>query len=228
MASFEFQQQKPSFCSLICSLLQNNLNWPNCSSGCEDPLCIQFLGSIWKWMETRNYHSGAELLFLTMDLTIATHWVVTLGAKNRCIWKLYALNAYGSHICGLWNKGVNHPCCTFVFGGDTEAKTEVQQRWLTPLFHNLCIYEPYAFNAYGFYICRSLPPVSRPVKGEKINRIFILNQEYRKSKNCRCPDCLCRPKFEHGHRLYRLTLQVAQEVHQLIPPAPHLQWGMDC
>jgi hypothetical protein len=79
--------------------------------------------------------------------------------KDRCIWEPYVLNAYGSHMCGSWNKCVNHVCCTFVFGGDTKAKTKMQQRSLTPLFYNLCMCKPYVFNAYGFHMCRSLPPV---------------------------------------------------------------------
>jgi hypothetical protein len=79
--------------------------------------------------------------------------------KDRRIWEPYVLNAYGSHMHGSWNKCVNHVCCTFVFGGDTKAKTKVQQRSLTPLFYHLRICEPYAFNAYGFHMRQSLPPV---------------------------------------------------------------------
>jgi hypothetical protein len=81
------------------------------------------------------------------------------GGKDRRIWEPYALNAHGSHMCGSWNKCVNHVCCTFVFGGETKAKTKMQQRSLTPLFYNLRICEPYAFNAYGFHMRWFLPPV---------------------------------------------------------------------
>jgi hypothetical protein len=36
--SFVFQQQKPSFATWSVIFFQNNLNWPSCSLGCEDPL----------------------------------------------------------------------------------------------------------------------------------------------------------------------------------------------
>jgi hypothetical protein len=67
---------------------------------------------------------------------------------------------------GSWNKCVNHICCTFVFRGDTKAKTKVQQRSLTPLLHDLHICKQYALNTYGFHMCRLLPPVEGRVVTE--------------------------------------------------------------
>jgi hypothetical protein len=63
---------------------------------------------------------------------------------------------------------------TFVaplFSGDTKAKTKVQQSSLTPLFYDLRICEPYVFNAYGFHMRWSLPPVwdNLPRRVEVIN-----------------------------------------------------------
>jgi hypothetical protein len=106
--------------------------------------------------ETREgpHAKGGDQSYPVAGRRVATNAVrvVSLGAKT---------NAYGNHMHmqGSWNKCVNHVCCTFVFGGDTKAKTKVQQRSLTPLFYNLCICKPYAFNAYGFHMRQSLPPV---------------------------------------------------------------------
>jgi hypothetical protein len=76
--------------------------------------------------------------------------VVTPGAKT---------DAYGSHMRRLWNKCVNHACCTFVFRGDTKAKIKVQQRSLTPLFYDLRICEPYVFNTWFSYVSVIAPGV---------------------------------------------------------------------